>query len=760
MRQLTISKYLLMRIAPVVILPLGLIYWYFAFEFTEPYIVGDRARNLSYSRAISDRIDQEILIQSNFFKALSSRIPDIPTSGDWNKLPDFLKLIEEQDYFKIIYLVNAQGHIFWASEERAKDLPQLRLDNKEAPIEIRYLEDATFPSFIHTFPLRYNESEFRLVGVFDLSFLSPLCTVFNQSSPGHVLVVFPNHARFKYFECRVEKQSELILDKIDPQNKKALIDIKNKINDVRFRENVMHELGIVGATQAPLKVGFIKTDALDSRRDFGPTGMLVLCAILALGGLAVSVTLSTGTISSDLMLFEKSLVKLGDNPTDYPVKSNLIEIERHLNSITSIFKYQEEQKIRNRILQKAFLELFSTKNIDAILEKSAEIIGIHTEAKLVLFVPDKIGQFQEFGQMKIFVGVHAWIRRDGRTSAIELEAVPTVLEDSKKDRMYEFKISKSDKILGIFSIFFDKTPSDFKLSILHGIVFLIESTIVKYETLKREASILMEMELASMVQRSIFENDSGKGINADVSYYFQPSSRLGGDWLYLFESTDKKTLTFLIGDVSGAGLNQGLVSTAAKGAMDMIVSFMQEGSVDSLSFTPSKIISHLDAVLKRVLSKGELTMTCLCGQISYPEMKLRICNAGHTFPIILRSSDSQVGRIDNNLVYLSKNQNALLGQNNSEKLNDTSYDLNKDDFIFVYTDGLSDVKHMKSSVFRRILHRKLKSIDLTISPNVIRDEISNLFQYYTQGKIVDDDVCFIFIKIPSQKERSINLLAV
>ena len=758
MRQQTLTMYLFLPLFFLIFIAFCLVFFLFGERRDQAYRKELQDRDLSYAYAVADRIDTEIHAQINFLEILAKSLQDNLESSESLVTPVSRSLVEEQNLFKSIIIADQDGHVHWASLGAPLEWVHLATSRDTRMVELAYFNQGLVPYFLHTFPVEKGYSKFRIIGIFDQSFLGPLCKFLRGSQRTSMVIIFPNSPRFKAFECTGEEFSDSSQMAAELPGKRWISEIKSLINDKRFRDSIVKDLGIQEPTTLPVKVGFFTSRVV--HKESSTTGGFYIFGIglvLALLQLVVLIK-AARAVSYNLSHFEKNFRSSDHLQIENIPVSNVVEIDRHLLAMKDIFKNHEDQRVRGLVMQKAFLSLFSAKNLDNLIERASEIIGKQMDAKLVLFVPsDNIDKRLSSGS-GYFFGVHGWCYQEGNVSRIDSGSIVDYGRLMKDYHVYDHKISSKECLLGVFKVGFEKTPSDFKMSLLHGITYLIESTIEKYETLKKEVSVTIESDLAFMVQSSIFESKSMDETKADVSYFFQPTSKLGGDWFYLFESEDKQRLTFLIGDVSGSGLTQGLASTAAKGAMDMVVALLQEKNNKNFNITPSEILSNLSIVLRRVIIKSELTMCCLCGQIFYNNRQILICNAGHTFPIIVRRKKSSEEQYENDLIYLSKNQNSLLGQSDAKYV-DAEYFLQADDFLFIYTDGLSEIKDIKSTVFQRILHRKLKSIDLSHSSNTIRDEVANLFKYYAQGQVIEDDVCFLFIKLPDHLEKKSNLMA-
>src|SRR5690606_25681592 len=119
---------------------------------------------------------------------------------------------------------------------------------------------------------------------------------------------------------------------------------------------------------------------------------------------------------------------------------------------------------------------------------------------------------------------------------------------------------------------------------------------------------------------------------------------------------DGEHLYLILGDVTGHGLAQGLVTTAVAGAVNIIDSLIHDSDAD-MQITPSRIITQLNRVLIKIAGKSNLHMTCVVARIDYKQGRMLVCNAGHTFPLCL----SPAGGLTE-IRSLSKNQQHMLGE--------------------------------------------------------------------------------------------------
>jgi sigma-B regulation protein RsbU (phosphoserine phosphatase) len=734
---------------PSLILPiLGLYVHFFGFLEIEKTRVRDQSKSISalLLQSIQHEVAQQAGLLSIVDEIASSSAAENPADLD-QKLSLFFA---NQKSFKQLILVNSEGHILWKkSRSTVLSYPSISLEGGKKGIEIRFEKDADNPDFFHFSRSFARPREIGFVGVFDLAFLGPTCDLAGGFNRNQKVIFFPNHSKYRSFECLEATRANLD-DTYQDQSGEKIRDLPATRNYLP-RDSIVVDAGVM-----PLKVAIVDLSSAFGVSQELASNLIFMCAFIAsIAALILGVNKVKKYLIGPLSALQGALLAKEGTLKSIGLRSSIREIDAHILSMLRTYRIHEEQRIRNRVLHKAFIELFSADSVDLLLAKAVELLGCQTEALQCLFVPDQYGQVKSYAESQVFLGIHAWLWSQYRVSEVKIDDIEREQLRSSDVRTYDLGIKGMDGPIGLFKVSFNKTPSDFVLSLLHSLVSLVETTLSKHANVKRAHEIATELELAAMVQQTVLERQTFNKGRLNISYHFQPSTRLGGDWFYVFDSSNNRYLNFSIGDVSGNGLTQGLVATAVKGSMDMITALVQSTKGHSMDVSPSFIMTLLDKVMKRVVTKSEITMSCLAGQLDYENLKLKICNAGHIFPIIVRGGEKEAKDFgENEIIYLSKNQHSLLGfeptLDDSRNFRDTLYDIKQEDVIFIYTDGLSGLKHLKSTVFSKILQRKLRQMDLSLGPEFIRNEIIELFHYYTQGKKVDDDVCFIVIQCKSE----------
>lgn len=397
----------------------------------------------------------------------------------------------------------------------------------------------------------------------------------------------------------------------------------------------------------------------------------------------------------------------------------------------------------SRVIAKEINEIGLLSDVDTIVQRTIDAIARHCQSDVVYFIPMSNCVGEKFGIVNV---IKPWIFRNGRSyelqSTEEIEAAGRIIKNESSK--FEFSLKNKEHELGRFKVIYSSDPSEHIILLMHAIVSISTQAVIRYESLQEKVLHSTEANLATSVYKNLYLRSLGSEIDNRIAFHFVPANRFGGDWFALIPDAKADRLFVVIGDVTGKGLVQGLVTTAINGALDAVESTLKAGYSEVYD-KPSAIISLLDRSTRRIADSNNLTITCLVAEINFSNGLLRICNAGHTFPILLRNDGDAIFAD-----YLYNGQQNLFGRNMisgiSKPYIDYEHVVRERDFLIFYTDGLSDARNLKSQVFSRFLLRSLRTRSEIFTAQELKTKIIELYEYYTQGSNSDDDVCFLVIQ--------------
>lgn len=183
-----------------------------------------------------------------------------------------------------------------------------------------------------------------------------------------------------------------------------------------------------------------------------------------------------------------------------------------------------------------------------------------------------------------------------------------------------------------------------------------------------------DLQIARKIQMSMvpkpFSELSG-GNNLDISATIISAKEVGGD-LYDYYIRDGR-LFFCIGDVSGKGVPASLV---------MAVTRTVFRTVSAQEDNPALIVKRMNEGLEE-MNENNMFVTFFCGVLDLSSGHLSYCNAGHNPPMIL-TDEIQTLPVEPNLPLGLDAGMDYVGQ---------EVNLQSDDAIFLYTDGLTEAEN-------------------------------------------------------------------
>jgi sigma-B regulation protein RsbU (phosphoserine phosphatase) len=196
----------------------------------------------------------------------------------------------------------------------------------------------------------------------------------------------------------------------------------------------------------------------------------------------------------------------------------------------------------------------------------------------------------------------------------------------------------------------------------------------------RAAELERQLELAGQVQARMMRRDIPHHDRVAVAMLFEPSWHLGGDFCDVFRLADGR-LTAVIGDVVGHGPAASLLMAGVRGALragaqttsdlgELLVRLNQQVCGDT---TPAEFVTLL-----------VVAVDAAGGLLSY-------ANAGHDPLILLREGTTvhpDVGEL-------------VLGLEPDTEYAEQSLDLQADDFLLLYTDGIVEAMNFDDELLGR-----------------------------------------------------------
>lgn len=259
---------------------------------------------------------------------------------------------------------------------------------------------------------------------------------------------------------------------------------------------------------------------------------------------------------------------------------------------------------------------------------------------------------------------------------------------------------------------------------------------IKNLMVERESKIRLEAEiqLAGQLQSRFFPPRSFQNKQVEFYGFFEPAQMAGGDWWFYFETPGY--FHFLIGDVTGHGLNSAMMTGVARSAMSLIAAEY---------VSPADALKKLNQVFFES-SMGEINSTCFMGSLNLATGLLQFASASHEVPYILPVQNSDLKKKD--FKVMDCEQGSRLGQRRTATFTLSEAQMMAGEILFVYSDGLLDLHNSAGETFgeRNTLRTlgqnhlaNIKTIDLI---NKVESKVSE----YRKGTELNDDLSFFAVQ--------------
>lgn len=249
---------------------------------------------------------------------------------------------------------------------------------------------------------------------------------------------------------------------------------------------------------------------------------------------------------------------------------------------------------------------------------------------------------------------------------------------------------------------------------------------------EKDKKLQKELQLASIIQSSLFPLCLPQIPGVSVSAISLPASEVGGDYCDLFTGKDN-TLGIAIGDVMGKGI---------PAALFVALTYAFVGHYASETHSPGVLLSAVNKMLFPQLEFSSQFITLLYGVYSPATRELTYANAGHNPPIIYHSATGEAETL--------KVKNFFLGGRPDVRFREGKAVLEPGDIVFFYTDGLKEGRDRNREQFgeKRII--ELLKLNCGYDSASIVEVVLEEFWNFIAGEPLYDDVSVIVIKITDE----------
>jgi serine phosphatase RsbU (regulator of sigma subunit) len=242
------------------------------------------------------------------------------------------------------------------------------------------------------------------------------------------------------------------------------------------------------------------------------------------------------------------------------------------------------------------------------------------------------------------------------------------------------------------------------------------------------ARIREEVDKARRIQQDLLPPSSFSFAGTVLDAVLINSSEISGD-VYDYFKIDDQRLGVMVADVSGHGVQSGMVATAAKAGLHL----MLERGVR----TPSELLSGMNTAVL-VTASNALMMTAVVAIVDLAGRKIFYANAGHNYPYIYRASTNTLIKLDNTGGF-------PLGFEPGSVYEEAVEDFFKHDRLMLYTDGIVEARDKYEEEFGYDRLETYLLNQLSTHPEQARRGLVEAVREFTGVDGFEDDVTVLIV---------------
>jgi sigma-B regulation protein RsbU (phosphoserine phosphatase) len=264
--------------------------------------------------------------------------------------------------------------------------------------------------------------------------------------------------------------------------------------------------------------------------------------------------------------------------------------------------------------------------------------------------------------------------------------------------------------------------------------FLIKAK-KKHENLDREISTGAE------IQSQLLPDYCPTIHGLDIAAHCRPALQLGGDYYDFMclktniseKRKEKARWALVIGDVMGKGIPAGLLMTMLRGMLRAEV---------LTGLPPDRILHDLNQLAINDLDQSHRFITLFYSDYDPRTRKLRFANAAHNPPLLWKSSDQKIIKLDA--------EGFVLGLQKDAEYQCGEIKLSENDLVLYYTDGVIDTSNSLGKRFDEEslikIFTKLCKQSFT-SQEILNKIFKKLDDFTGQNRHLEDDASMVIFQL-------------
>ena len=324
-------------------------------------------------------------------------------------------------------------------------------------------------------------------------------------------------------------------------------------------------------------------------------------------------------------------------------------------------------------------------------------------------------------------------------------------QDALKSNFQDYKIetekiSSRGKCLGFIYIFGKDISSksiteDTNFNFIHNCLAVGLENYWLIKTKKKHENVDREISTGAEIQSQLLPDFCPIIYGVDLAAHCRPALQLGGDYYDFMclktniseKRKEKARWALVIGDVMGKGIPAGLLMTMLRGMLRAEV---------LTGFPPDRILHDLNQLAINDLDQSHRFVTLFYSDYDPRTRKLRFANAAHNPPLLWKSSDQKIIKLDA--------EGFVLGLQKDAEYHCGEIKLNKNDLLLYYTDGVIDTSNSLGERFdeERLIQTLTKLCKHSYTSQEILNKIFKKLDNFTgQNRHLEDDASMVVFQL-------------
>ena len=326
-----------------------------------------------------------------------------------------------------------------------------------------------------------------------------------------------------------------------------------------------------------------------------------------------------------------------------------------------------------------------------------------------------------------------------------------IFENALRNNFKEYKI-ETNKILSRgkcrgFIYIFSKDLSeecitdDYKFNFIQNCLAVGLENHCLIKTNKKHENVDREISTGAEIQSQLLPEYCPIIYGVDLAAHCRPALQLGGDYYDFMclktniseKRKEKARWALVIGDVMGKGIPAGLLMTMLRGMLRAEV---------LTGLPPDRILHDLNQLAINDLDQSHRFVTLFYSDFDPRTRKLRFANAAHNPPLLWKSADQKIVKLDA--------EGFVLGIQKDAEYHCGEIKLHENDLVLYYTDGVIDTSNSLGERFdeERLIRTLTKLCKQSYTSQEILNRIFKKLDDFTgQNRHLEDDASMVILQL-------------